>query len=119
MGLELEHTFLKVDCIRLFFSELNIVLFRLGTVVFMGFRFVFELLVWKGVWGLAEYPCAGKTESNCRLIVSGSMAGGGLALLFVSQCLRSATCPPFGIRVDCAESFFDIPTYFKSKVNSQ
>lgn len=77
---------------------------------------MFELLVWKGVWGLAEQPCAPTGDFDCRLMVSGSMATLGLIILFCAQCLRSAMCPPFGIRMDLGENYFDIPTLLKSTV---
>lgn len=80
--------------------------------LFTIFRFYCDLLIWKGIWGFFLYILGDSKDHSIAAMVI------GLSTLFLTQSLRSSTCPPFGMRTDVTSNYISIPTAFSVQPSS-
>ena len=70
-------------------------------------KFYFDLLMWKGVWGLFD------NVIGAPMPVSLSAMVGGMAVLAPLGAVRAIMCTPCGMGLDRPDTYVSVPMFFK------
>ena len=110
--------FIFATAITLFFQEIDAFAKNRGTVkyllvsrIFSIMNTFFSLLYWKGVFDMLDAVKAEEEEAPKFAVLLAAVA------LFIIGAFKSAAItPPIGVNLDTKENYFNIDTFYSSKL---